>query len=148
MTLDLFAGLPVTEYAAALPWYEKLLGGPPSFHPTDTEAVWELAEHRFVYIVELPQRAGYGVLTLFVDDLDRRVAGIGDRGIEPSQQETYGNGVRKVTYRGRRRERAQLRRRPRVIDRRGARCPRSTRRPLPPGARRPARPPRSPAGPP
>lgn len=99
MTLDLFAGLPVTQYAAALPWYEKLLGGPPSFHPTGAEAVWELAEHRFVYIVELPQRAGYGVLTLFVDDLDRRVAGIGDRGIEPSQQETYGNGVRKVTYR-------------------------------------------------
>jgi hypothetical protein len=51
MTLDLFAGIPVTDYAAALPWYETLLGGPPSFLPTDTEAVWERAEHQFVSIV-------------------------------------------------------------------------------------------------
>ena len=99
MTLDLFAGLPVTDYAVALPWYEKLLGGPSSFQPTDTEAVWELADHRFVYIVELPQRAGHAVMTVFVDNLDEWVAGISERGIEPAQLETYGNGVRKVTYR-------------------------------------------------
>jgi predicted dehydrogenase len=52
LALDLFAGIPVTASAAALPWYETLLGGPPSFLPTDTEAVWELAEHRFVSIVQ------------------------------------------------------------------------------------------------
>jgi hypothetical protein len=37
--LDLFAGIPVADYAAALAWYERLLGFPPSFFPTDTEAV-------------------------------------------------------------------------------------------------------------
>ena len=58
MTLDLFAGIPVTDYAAALPWYEQFFGGPPSFLPTDTEAVWEVAEHRYVYIVQDPGRAG------------------------------------------------------------------------------------------
>jgi hypothetical protein len=36
---------------------------------------------------------------LFVDDLGARVAGIAGRGIEPALDETYGNGVRKVTYR-------------------------------------------------
>jgi predicted enzyme related to lactoylglutathione lyase len=99
MALDLFAGLPVSDYAAALPWYEKLLGASPSFRPTDTEAVWELAEHRFVYIVQLPQRAGCAVVTVIIDDLDERVAEVSARGIEPTERETYGNGVRKVTYR-------------------------------------------------
>ncbi len=70
MALDLFAGIPVTDYAAALPWYEKLLGVPPSFVPTDTEAVWELAEHRCVYIVQEPEHAGHTVTTVMVDDLD------------------------------------------------------------------------------
>ena len=32
MTLDFFAGIPVTDYAAALPWYEQFFGGRPSFH--------------------------------------------------------------------------------------------------------------------
>lgn len=99
MALDLFAGIPVTDYAAALPWYEKLLGGPPSFFPHETEAVWEVAEHRSVYIVQLPERAGNAVLTLFVDDLDARLEQIAERGLEPAQRETYGNGVRKITYR-------------------------------------------------
>ena len=36
---------------------------------------------------------------MFVDDLDERVKTISARGIEPASQETYGNGVRKVTYR-------------------------------------------------
>jgi hypothetical protein len=32
-------------------------------------------------------------------DLEARVAGIAERGIEPADDETYSNGVRKVTYR-------------------------------------------------
>ena len=48
---DLFAGIAVTEYAVALPWFERLLR-PPAFSPHDKEAVWEFAEHRHVYIVE------------------------------------------------------------------------------------------------
>ena len=99
MALDLFAGIPVTAYAAALPWYEALLGGPPSFLPTDTEAVWELAEHRFVYIVQQAEHAGHAMHTVFVDDLDTLVAQITARGLEPAKRETYGNGVRKITYR-------------------------------------------------
>ena len=46
MALYLFAGIPVNDYAAALAWYQRLLGSPPRFFPSDTEAVWELAEHR------------------------------------------------------------------------------------------------------
>jgi catechol 2,3-dioxygenase-like lactoylglutathione lyase family enzyme len=99
MALDLFAGIPVTDYAAALAWYERLLGAPPAFFPTDTEAVWALADHRFLYIEHLPAHAGHAMLTLFVDDFDARVAQIADRGLEPATREVYENGVRKTTYR-------------------------------------------------
>ena len=70
MGLDLFAGIPVTDYTAALPWYEQFFGGRPSFLPNDTEAVWEVAEHRYIYIVQDPQRAGNALVLSFVDDLD------------------------------------------------------------------------------
>ena len=99
MQIDLFAGIPVTNYAVALSWYERLFGSEPSFVPHDTEAVWELAEHRFIYIVEQPEHAGHARHTLFVDDLDTLVAQIGERGLDPAQRETYSNGVRKITYR-------------------------------------------------
>ena len=97
--LDLFAGIPVTDFAAALAWYERLLGSPPAFFPHDTEAVWELAEHRYLYTVRQPEHAGHAMHTLFVADLDAFVARIADRGLDPARRETYANGVRKITYR-------------------------------------------------
>ena len=99
MQIDLFAGVPVTSYAKALSWYEQLFGSEPSFVPHDTEAVWELAEHRYIYIVEDPEHAGHARHTVFVDDLDTLVAQIAERGLEPANRETYSNGVRKITYR-------------------------------------------------
>jgi hypothetical protein len=99
VALDLFAGIPVSDYAAAFPWYEQLFGGGPSFLPNDTEAVWEVAEHRYIYIVQEPERAGNALVLSFVDDLDDRVAKIARRGIEPAKRETYDNGVTKVIYR-------------------------------------------------
>jgi len=99
MHVDLFAGLPVTDYTRSAKWYERFLGSEPSFVPTATEAVWELAEHRFVFIEERPQHAGHAMHTIFVDDLDAFVSEIADRGIQPARRETYSNGVRKATYR-------------------------------------------------
>lgn len=86
--LDLFAGGPVVDFAAAMKWYERLLGSPPTFFPHDTEAVWELAEHRYLYIVERPEHAGHAMHTLFVDNLDALVARIADRRLAPSKRET------------------------------------------------------------
>jgi hypothetical protein len=99
MALSLFAGIPVADYAVALTWYQRLFGSPPTFFPTDTEAVWELAAHRSVYIEQRSEHAGHAMLTMLVDDLDALVAQIAERGLEPSQRETYENGMRKITYR-------------------------------------------------
>lgn len=97
--LDLFAGVPVARYTEARKWYEQLFGSPPAFFPHDTEAVWELAEHRYVYIVEQPEHTGHGRLTIFVGNLDALISEIRVRGLEPTMQESYPNGVRKVSYR-------------------------------------------------
>ncbi|WP_440073715.1 VOC family protein [Streptosporangium sp. OZ121] len=99
MALDLYAGIPVTEYTMALKWYERLPGSPPTFVASDTEAVWELAEHRSVFIEQLPEHAGHAMHTVFVDDLDALVAQIAEQGLDPAKRETFSNGVRKVTYR-------------------------------------------------
>jgi catechol 2,3-dioxygenase-like lactoylglutathione lyase family enzyme len=99
VTLDLFAGICVKEFSAARVWYEQLLGREPSFLPHATEAVWELAEHRSIAVVEDPRRAGYAHNTVFVEDFDAWVAAIAARGIEPAERETYSNGVRKAIYR-------------------------------------------------
>ena len=99
MAVDLFAGIPVSDYQRALAWYEQLLGSAPSFIPNDVEAVWEMSEHGWIVIELRPDHAGSAKHTLFVDDLDGRVRGISERGIQPADQETYENGVRKVIYR-------------------------------------------------
>ncbi|MDG6107791.1 VOC family protein [Dactylosporangium aurantiacum] len=98
MAVDLFAGIAVRDLPAALVWYEQLFGAPPAFLPNDTEAVWELAEHRYLYVELLPERAGHAMHTLFVDDFDTRLAQAAARGLEPARRETYDNGVRKAIY--------------------------------------------------
>lgn len=98
MAIDLFAGIPVNDFPAALAWYERLLGSPPTFFPNDREAVWELAEHRFVFIELQPEHAGHARHLLFVDSLDAVVSQVADRGLEPVERETYENGVRKAIY--------------------------------------------------
>ena len=97
--MDLFAGIPVRDYEEALAWYKRLLGSEPSLVPHATEAVWDLAEHRSLFIVERPEHAGHAIHTIFVDDLDAMVDEIAGRGIQPAQRETYSNGVRKATFR-------------------------------------------------
>ncbi|WP_319461948.1 VOC family protein [Micromonospora sp. RTP1Z1] len=99
MTMDLFAGISVRDYTAAAAWYERLLGAPPSFLPNDTEAVWELADHRYVFIEVRPEHAGHAMHTVFVGDFDARISQIAERGLEPAERETYANGVRQATFR-------------------------------------------------
>ena len=99
MTTDLFAGIPVSDFTAATAWYERLFGAAPSFVPNDTEAVWELADHRFMYIDVRPEDAGHAIHTVFIDDFDARISQIAERGLEPVTRETYANGVRKAIFR-------------------------------------------------
>ena len=98
MATDLFTGVGVTDFDRAVAWFECLLGEPAAFVATDTEQVWSVAEHGWIYVVLRPERAGQAMVTVFLDDLDRFVEAAASRGIEPGQRETYENGVRKTIY--------------------------------------------------
>ena len=91
-----FAGLPVTDLAAAQAWYERLLGRAPSFFPNDAEAVWQLTGTAWIYVVVDADRAGRGLLTVLVDDLAALVAGMGERGVDAGEMETFAEVMRRV----------------------------------------------------
>ena len=96
--MELFAGIPVADLERANDFYARLLGAEPGFLPNDSEAVWTLEEQRHVYVVLDAKRAGGAHVTLFVEDLEERAKQAAERGIEPTTDETYGNGVRKLEY--------------------------------------------------
>lgn len=99
MTLELFAGLAVSDLPRAVAWYDRLLGEVETFVPHDSEHVWTLADGRHLYVELRPAVAGRGFVTLFVDDLSAFLAAASSRGLAPESQETYDNGVRKVLFR-------------------------------------------------
>jgi catechol 2,3-dioxygenase-like lactoylglutathione lyase family enzyme len=92
----LFAGLAVADYGAARSWYETFFGRPPDLVPHDNESAWQLTGGGWVYVVGDPQRAGRGLLTLLVDDLDELLAALAARGISTGPVEAYGSGARKA----------------------------------------------------
>lgn len=98
MGTDLFSGIPVSNLEAARIWYESLLGAPPAFLPNDTEAVWEIGPSQYVYVLLRPETAGHAVITIIASDFDTRIAQIAERGLLPTSQETYENGMRKTIY--------------------------------------------------
>jgi catechol 2,3-dioxygenase-like lactoylglutathione lyase family enzyme len=94
----IFAGIATRDYAAALPWYERLFGRAPDMLPQDNEAAWQLKDTGWIYLVSDADRAGKALLTLLVDDLDRQVAALAERGLFPSERETLSNGGRKAAF--------------------------------------------------
>lgn len=95
MPIDvLFAGIPVTELEPALDWYVRLLGRPPDMTPNESERTWQLTDDGWIYVVEDRERAGNGLATLIVDDLDARVAQLNERGIETGQVEQLNDNTR------------------------------------------------------
>lgn len=77
-----FAGLPVADYEAAYGWYAQLLGRAADIFPHDTEAVWRLTTNSAIYVVQDPARAGRGLLTLALDDLDAHERRLREAGLE------------------------------------------------------------------
>jgi catechol 2,3-dioxygenase-like lactoylglutathione lyase family enzyme len=75
-----FAGIPVTDYEAALEWYEQLLGRAPDRFPHESEAVWQLGATSSIDVVADAERAGNALVTVAVDDLGERPSEIGPAG--------------------------------------------------------------------
>ena len=77
-----FMGIPVANFKAASLWYEHLLGRSPDMIPHDSEAVWQISESGWLYVVQdLERAAGNALLTLIVEDLDAQIAELLQRDI-------------------------------------------------------------------
>jgi predicted enzyme related to lactoylglutathione lyase len=92
----LFAGIAVADLDTAVDWYERLFGGPPDMTPNEIERVWKLTDESWIYVVTDPERAGNALVTVMVDDLDERLAGMGKRGIEVGEIEQINEKTRKA----------------------------------------------------
>ena len=97
MAVGIFAGIPVKDFRIAVEWYKRLLGAEPTLYPNDIEAVWQLAEDRYVYIIQDANRAGGAVSMIWVDDPISEVARIAERGLEPVSVEKH-DGVWKYVF--------------------------------------------------
>jgi catechol 2,3-dioxygenase-like lactoylglutathione lyase family enzyme len=97
MAIDhFFAGVAAADYKQALGWYERLLGRPPDVIVKDDEAMWQLMDAAWIYLVGDGDRAGKGLLTILVDNLDDQVAELNGRGIDTGPIDTVPGAVRRV----------------------------------------------------
>ena len=51
---EVFAGIAVRDRDAAIEFYERLLGGPPTMRPNDDEAAWQLTGGGWLYVLRDP----------------------------------------------------------------------------------------------
>ena len=77
-----FAGLPVADFPTSYDWYVLLLGRAADMAPHETEAVWRLTPNSAIYVVQDAARAGRGLLTIAVDDLEAHAGRMRDGGID------------------------------------------------------------------
>jgi catechol 2,3-dioxygenase-like lactoylglutathione lyase family enzyme len=92
-----FASIPVADVDAAVGWYERFVGRAPDLIPNEDEAAWQLSDTGWIYLIADRGRAGSGLSTLLVDDLDAFLASLAERGIVAGLVEVMRNGVRHVT---------------------------------------------------
>jgi hypothetical protein len=93
---NLFAGCAIADVGAARAFYERLFGREPDLIPNASEACWRLGEGMWVYFVLDVDRAGRGIHTILVDDLDALVADWASRAISPDEIRQEGPAGRKA----------------------------------------------------
>jgi hypothetical protein len=77
-------------------WYERFLGRPPDMAPNEKERTWQLTDDGWIYVVGGAHRAGRGLTTLLVYDLDSRIGELNERGIETGEIERLNESTRKL----------------------------------------------------
>jgi catechol 2,3-dioxygenase-like lactoylglutathione lyase family enzyme len=90
----LIAGVPVSDLDAAIDWYTRFFGRPPTLRVGD-EVLWDTDEHATLFIEPNPAHAGTGRITFAVTGLDELLEHLAAEGIE-HEIETYSSGDRHV----------------------------------------------------
>ncbi|WP_406147931.1 VOC family protein [Streptomyces sp. NBC_01012] len=85
---------PVMAVQPAVEWYERLLGRPADARPMDGLADWHISPSGWLQVFESPEQAGGALVNLVVDDLDRALSDLTDRGITAGEIQPGSRGVR------------------------------------------------------
>lgn len=94
--VDTYVGMPVRIMGSALRWYEAFFGRPAD-EIIEDEALWHLSTHTWLFVTADTARAGGGLVTLGVGNLDEYLAWWAAGSLSHEPVETYENGVRHVT---------------------------------------------------
>ena len=92
----LFTGVATADLAAALPWYESLLGRAADVIVKDDEVMWQIRDGGWMYLVEDASRAGRALVAICVPDLDEALDEIALRGLAKPDIEMVGDSGRKA----------------------------------------------------
>jgi predicted enzyme related to lactoylglutathione lyase len=91
-----FTGVPVSSLDRGRDFFERLFGRPADVEVAVDEVMWRLADSAWLYVVVDQARAGNGLVTVSVADLDATLAELLQRGITPTGVNAVGGG-RKAT---------------------------------------------------
>jgi len=87
MSIDnAIASLAVKDLAAAVAWYQALLGRAADSSPMPEVAEWKFPRGGWLQVYRVPERAGNGSVTLEVSNIDEVVAHVEKLGIDTSQR--------------------------------------------------------------
>lgn len=64
----------------------------------EEEAMWQIVERAWVYVVRDPDRAGRGLVTILVSNLDSQLSALASRGMAASEIETIPGKYRKAAF--------------------------------------------------
>jgi predicted enzyme related to lactoylglutathione lyase len=92
-----FTGMPVSDLALGRDFFERLFGRPADVEVAADEVMWCLAESAWLYVVVDAARAGRGLVSLSVADLDAALTELDRRDISPPRVEVVGDAGRKAT---------------------------------------------------
>jgi glyoxylase I family protein len=95
MSIDhVLAVVPVSDFDAAHAWYERLFGRPADNLPMEGRLVeWRVTDTGWVQVHSDADRAGSALLNFAVDDMERHIADVSERGLTPGTPETVNKGV-------------------------------------------------------
>lgn len=90
---NVLATVTVTDWEAALPWYENFFGRPADLFPMDGLAEWQVTPQGGLQLGQEDERAGSASVTLVVDDIEGQVAELAGRDIAIGEIVQGGTGA-------------------------------------------------------
>lgn len=76
----------VTDLDAAVTWYERFFGRPPDRRPMEGDVEWQLTSNGGLQVIQSPEHAGKGFVTLGVNDIDATLQDLAARGVKGEAQ--------------------------------------------------------------